>query len=83
AIDRALGDLREAIKSDDVDRMSKAKDELLKSAQKLGEAMYKDAGAKAEPQAAGGPAHNGHGNGDKKDENVVDAEVVDENKKDK
>lgn len=87
AIDRALNDLKDAIKSDEPERMDKAKDELLKTAQKLGEAMYKDAAAKG---GAGGPAGPGpqaegakpeSGNGSKKDENVVDAEVVDEKKK--
>ncbi|MBI5201564.1 MAG: molecular chaperone DnaK [Elusimicrobia bacterium] len=82
AIDRALGDLREAIKSEDVDRMGKAKEELLKTAQKLGEAMYKDANAKAGPEPQPGQPANGHAaNGhEKKDDTVVDAEVVDEKK---
>ncbi len=83
AIDRALNDLREAIKSDDPERMGKAKDELLKTSQKLGEAMYKAESAKAEK---GGKGHSHEGNGasgkGQDSETVVDAEVVDEKKKD-
>ena len=85
AIERALNDLKDALKSDDPDRMTKAKDELLKTAQKLGEAMYKEASAKAGTAGAQGAAGSEggkaeQGNGHKKDENVVDAEVVDEKK---
>ncbi|MCX5790323.1 MAG: molecular chaperone DnaK [Elusimicrobia bacterium] len=85
AIERALNDLKDALKSDDPDRMTKAKDEVLKTAQKLGEAMYKEASAKAGAAGATGPAgseggKSEQGNGHKKDENVVDAEVVDEKK---
>ncbi|MDE2291106.1 MAG: Hsp70 family protein, partial [Elusimicrobia bacterium] len=81
AIERAVSDLKEALKSDDPDRMNKAKDELVKASQKLGEIIYKEAGAKAGASAgpAGGPSSAG-GDADKKDD-VVDAEVVDEDKK--
>ena len=78
AIDRALGDLREALKGDDADKIRTAKDAALQASQKLGEAMYKaqQAQAGAQPGAQPGPdAAQAAGNGPKDD--VVEAEVVD------
>ena len=76
AIERSLSDLKEALKSEDPDRIGKAKDDVLKISQKLGEAMYKAT------QAKGAPAGDGKTSapaGDGKEE-VVDAEVVNEKK---
>ncbi|MFA5162820.1 MAG: molecular chaperone DnaK [Elusimicrobiales bacterium] len=93
-IDRALGELREALKSEDAARMKKAKDAALEAAQKLGEIIYKQ--AQQQQQSAGGAAANGPqgqtgGSGPEatasagpeaaasgKKEDIVDAEVVDE-----
>ncbi|MGB2578474.1 molecular chaperone DnaK [Elusimicrobium simillimum] len=79
AIDRALNDLKDAVKGDDVERIKKTTDDAMQAAQKLGEAMYKNAGANAQgaeaAQQAGaqqaGPADGGN------KEDVVEAEVVD------
>ncbi|MBI3299329.1 MAG: molecular chaperone DnaK [Elusimicrobia bacterium] len=79
-IDRAVSDLKDALKSDDAERMIKAKDEVMKVSQKLGEIIYKEAnaaGGEASGPSAEAPAG---GDGAKKDD-VVDAEVVDEEKK--
>jgi molecular chaperone DnaK len=86
-IERAVGELKDALKSDDPEKINKAKDEVVKVAQKLGEAIYKD--AQAAGAAAGGSSQGAEANGaqrhangagaDKKDD-VVDAEVVDEGK---
>ena len=83
AVERSIGELKEALKGDDLDKVKKAKDSLIQVSQKLGEAVYKAAQAKAGPGAApgAGPQPEGakaHAGG--KDD-VVDAEVVDENKK--
>ncbi len=86
AIDRALGDLREALKGDDAAKIRSAKDAALQASQKLGEAMYKAqqaqagaagaAGAQAGAQpGADAAAGAGAANGGKDD--VVEAEVVD------
>ena len=84
AIDRALGDLKEALKSDDAAKIKSATDAALQAGQKLGEAMYKEAQAKQQAQAGAqagaqqGPAAGAQaagGNGGKDD--VVEAEVVD------
>jgi len=89
AVDRAINELKDALKGDDVEKMKKTKDNLMQVSQKLGEAVYKAAQAKAGPgaggqgagnQASGGPQEPEHANAGKK-EDVVDAEVVDENKK--
>lgn len=83
-IDRALGDLREALKGDNPERIKKAKDDALQASQKLGEIIYKasqaaaagaqgaagaQAGAQPGPDAAGAQSQN--------KEDVVEAEVVD------
>ena len=84
AVERSIGELKEALKGDDLDKMKKAKENLIQVSQKLGEAVYKAAQAKAGPAGAApgaGPAPEGakaHAGG--KDD-VVDAEVVDDNKK--
>ncbi|OGS06811.1 MAG: molecular chaperone DnaK [Elusimicrobia bacterium RIFOXYA12_FULL_51_18] len=87
AVDRAINELKDALKgeSPDVEKIKKAKDDLVQASQKLGEAVYKSAQAKAGPGAAGdqpsgGPQEKEHAHAGKK-EDVVDAEVVDENKK--
>lgn len=86
AIERALGDLKEALKGDDAARMKSATDAAMQASQKLGEAMYKAqqanaqagaqarAGAQPGPEAAGAQA--GAAGNDGKDD-VVEAEVVD------
>jgi molecular chaperone DnaK len=85
AVDRAITELKDALKGDDVEKIKKAKDEVVKVSQKLGEAVYKAAQAKAGPDSAGGSASGGpqetphSANAGKKDD-VVDAEVVDEKK---
>ncbi|MDQ7772842.1 MAG: molecular chaperone DnaK [Elusimicrobiales bacterium] len=79
-VDRSINELKDALKSDDLEKIKKAKDELVKNSQKLGEAVYKASQAKAGPggaeQPQGGPQAAPGGKDD-----VVDAEVVDENKK--
>ena len=84
AIDRALNDLRDALKGEDAAKMKSATDAALQASQKLGEAMYKSqqANASAQAQQAGAQAGANAGaqagasnNGGKDD--VVEAEVVD------
>ncbi len=77
-IDQALGELRDAIKSEETDRIRKAKDEALTASQKLGEIIYKSqqaqAGSAAAGAQAGGPAPE---QPQEKKDDVVEAEVVD------
>ncbi len=81
-IENALNSLKDAIKSDDGERIKKAFETLQRSSQKLGEEVYKATAAK--PGAAPGPgegpqpspeASTDRGTtGPKKDEDVIDAE---------
>lgn len=84
AIERALGEAKEALKGDDIEKIKSTKEALTTASHKLAEAVYKasqaqgaqgaDAGAQQPGQGAGQAQQNGG-------ENVVDAEVVDEDKK--
>lgn len=80
-IDQALSELKEALKTDDTERIKKAKDNALTASQKLGEIIYKEAQAKANPQAnangAAGAQAQANPQGDAKKDDVVEAEVVD------
>jgi molecular chaperone DnaK len=87
-IDRALSELKDALKTEDPEKINKAKDELIRTSQKLGEAIYSEAAAKAQsPGKAGNGAESpeegkGKGAAEKKGkDDVVDAEVVDEEEK--
>jgi len=78
-IESAINNLRDALKSDDLDRIKKTMESLTTASHKLAEEMYKTAGAGAPgtppPGADRGaqPAGAG-GDGAKKDEDVIDAE---------
>lgn len=80
AVDRGINELKEAMKSDDVEKIKHAKDELLRSSQKLGEAVYKASQEKAKAESAGNAGEAGAKTEAPKDD-VVDAEVVDGDKK--
>ncbi len=81
-IEKAVADVREALKGEDLDKIKSSKDELLKASHKLAEEMYKAAAQKQQGGAQGQAGGESNGNGQtKKDDNVVDAEIVDEEKK--
>jgi molecular chaperone DnaK len=86
-IESALNNLRDALKSDDGDRIKPAIENLQQAAYKMGEAMYGGApgGGPGGPQAGPGPGSDrataggaagagAAGDGKKKDEDVIDAE---------
>ncbi len=75
SVERALNDLKEALKGDDTEKIKKLKEELVKASQKLGEAVYKAAQQKASA------ANSGQEKKEEKKDDFVDAEVVDEGKK--
>jgi len=88
AIDRGINELKEALKGDDAEKIKHAKDELLTTSQKLGEAVYKAAQEKNKASAGASQAageassstnNNAQSAGANKDD-VVDAEVVDDKK---
>src|SRR3989442_1443467 len=80
AIDDALAEAKEALKTEDLDRMKRAQETLSKAAHKLGEIMYREAQAQTgQPSGQGGgsqPGGAGRPSGPKEGE-VVDAEFED------
>jgi molecular chaperone DnaK len=81
ATETALGELREALKTDDLDRIKKAQEAVTQASHKLAEAMYRDAQGQAQQGAAGAPqsgapAGSAGGNAAPKGD-VVDAEFED------
>ncbi|MCX7905169.1 MAG: molecular chaperone DnaK [Elusimicrobiales bacterium] len=78
SIERAISDLKEAVKGDDIEKIKRMKDELLRVSQKLGEAMYKSQHSQTHSSSSGSSSST---TSSEKKEDVVDAEVVDENKK--
>jgi len=76
-IEAKLGELKDALKAEDADRIKAAHDALMQASHKLAEVMYAQAGAAGPgpgaapgPEAGGAPA--GEGKGD-----VIDAEFKD------
>ena len=90
-IEKATGELKEALKGGDLEKIKTKKEELLKVSHKLAEEMYKAAAEKqkqeqpqsGEPQPGSAPngQSNAENNKGKNGDKVVDAEVVDEEKK--
>ena len=68
-VEDALEEAREALKGSDVDKIRHTSEQLLAASQKFAEVLYQK--AQQEPQAASGTASPGN-------DDVVDAEVVDE-----
>ncbi|WP_337646340.1 molecular chaperone DnaK [Bifidobacterium pullorum] len=71
-----VNELKEALKGEDIEAIKTKQTELMTAAQKIGQALYAQQGAADAAGAAGasGVADNGG------DDDVVDAEVVDDNK---
>jgi molecular chaperone DnaK len=76
SIETALGTARDALKSDDLERIKRAEEDLQKASHKLAEVMYREAQAKSQPPGAPGGAGDGAQAGGQKDD-VVDAEFED------
>jgi len=78
-VEKAITDLKEALGTEDVERIKTATTQLAQAAMKIGEAIY--AGQQGAGAAGSEPSDSGSGSGD---ENVVDAdfeEVKDDKKK--
>jgi molecular chaperone DnaK len=87
-VQKEIENTKKAIESDDPERIRKATEDLSRASHKLTEMMYRQAGPQAGQEAgpgaeSGARPHDsggdGHGAGDEGD--VIDAEVVDEDKK--
>ena len=86
AIENAMADLKKAIEGNDTPGMSKAMDVLMTAQHKASEALYKnqaEAGASGASGAAGatGAADATDGGGKPDNGDVIDAEVVEDDKK--
>ncbi|MEV6979303.1 Hsp70 family protein, partial [Kitasatospora sp. NPDC093806] len=71
-VEAAIGELKEALKGEDIAKIREATEKVSTTAQKLGQALY--ANADASGAAAAGDAAGA------KDDDVVDAEIVDDEK---
>ncbi|HEX8815896.1 MAG TPA: molecular chaperone DnaK [Terriglobales bacterium] len=79
-VENAVADAKKALESNDKSSMDKARENLTTASHKLAEQMYKAAqpAGGAGPQAGAGPEPGAdHGQSQKKDEGVIDAEYVD------
>ena len=77
-VSEAVADLKKALEGDDIEPVKTAQEKLSSVAQKVGEAIYQ---ADAASQAAGdasGAASSAGGSTSSDDEDIVDAEIVDE-----
>jgi molecular chaperone DnaK len=77
-IEQAIREVREALTTDDVERIKSRTEALQQAFHRVSEQMYQQA---AQAQATGDGAGNGAGAGGAAEEEVVDAEVVDEGDK--
>ncbi|MBQ3480497.1 MAG: molecular chaperone DnaK [Aeriscardovia sp.] len=70
--------LKEALKSEDIEKAKTAQNDLMTAAQKIGEILYKDQSA---ADAAGAANASAAGSASSADDDVVDAQVVDDDDK--
>ncbi|MFE6868944.1 molecular chaperone DnaK [Kitasatospora sp. NPDC057692] len=75
-VETAIGELKEALKGEDIAKIREASEKVSTTAQKLGQALYANADAAGAAGAGAGAA----GEAGAKDDDVVDAEIVDDEK---
>lgn len=80
-IERSLSETKEALKGTDTESLKKSKDSLIAASHKLAEAIYREAQKKASQGAPTPGAEGGAPTEAPKEENVVEAEVVRDEKK--
>ena len=81
-IEQAINDTKEAIKTNDLAKIKEAKEKLSTASHKLAEEVYKATQQQQQAGAQGAQANAGQAQQEapKNDDNVVDAEVVDDKK---
>ncbi|MDB1086080.1 molecular chaperone DnaK [Streptomyces sp. ACA25] len=81
-VEEAVADLKEKLKGEDTAVIREASEKVAATSQKLGQAMYADAQASGAGAGAGAPGAEGAAGGQAggADEDVVDAEIVDDDK---
>ncbi|MCC6160396.1 MAG: Hsp70 family protein, partial [Deltaproteobacteria bacterium] len=80
-IEQAIKDVRKALEGDNIDEITRRMQALEAASHKMAEAMYKKASAQggAGPAEPGGPAGGGAPPPPRGGDDVIDAEVVEEN----
>ena len=78
-VNSALDEAKEALKGEDIERINSAVEKLASESQAIGQAMYSESGAAADSGAEGGAT--GSAESQAGDEDVMDAEIVDEDEK--
>ena len=73
-VEAAIADLKKALEGTDVDAIKEATEKTAQVSQKMGTAIY------AQSQASAGSGASGHAAGETSDDEVVEAEIVDEEK---
>ncbi len=81
-VDTALGDLKKALEGNETSTIKDASDKLARASQQLGTAMYAQAQAAGGDQTDGtaGASDTGDAGASSADDEVVDAEIVDEDR---
>jgi molecular chaperone DnaK len=79
-VEEAIAELKTALEGEDNDRVKAAVEKLNTTSAQLGQAMYAAAQAQQAPSEAGEPGEHAASNGESStsDEDVVDAEIVDD-----
>jgi molecular chaperone DnaK len=80
SLEEALGEAKEALKTEDTDRITRAQEALTRASHKLAEVMYREAQAQTQ-QPGAGPGPESGGQAGPKEGEVVDAEFEDLGKK--
>jgi len=79
SLENAIGEARKAMEQGGTDNIKRATENLTKASHKLAELMYQQAGANAGNAGPGAPGAGASQSSENKDD-VIEAEVVDENK---
>ena len=77
-VNSKISTLKDALKGQDIDKIKNAQQELMTSAQKIGQVLYQNGNAQGAAGASAGSANAG--SSDNSDDDVVDAQVVDDDK---
>jgi molecular chaperone DnaK len=77
AIEEALGEAKEALKGEDVERIKRAQENLTRASHKLAEVMYREAHGQSQGGQAGRPTGEPGAPGAAKEGEVVDADFED------
>jgi molecular chaperone DnaK len=81
-VESAIGDLKKALEGSDTETIREASEKAAQASQKMGSAIYAQAQAEQQASGAEGAAAGAEGTAPDSDNDVVDAEIVDEGPED-